>query len=81
MESIRELFHIGRGPSSSHTIAPFRAAKIFRKRYPDASLYRVTLYGSLAATGKGHLTDTAIIDAFAPVFVEIEWKPEEELGG
>ena len=79
MESIRELFHIGRGPSSSHTIAPFRAAKIFRKRYPDASLYRVTLYGSLAATGKGHLTDTAIIDAFAPVFVEIEWKPEEEL--
>jgi L-serine dehydratase len=79
MESIRELFYTGRGPSSSHTIAPFRAAETFRERYPDASLYRVILYGSLAATGKGHLTDTAIIDAFTPIPVKIEWKPEQEL--
>jgi len=79
MESIRELFQTGRGPSSSHTIAPFRAARTFSKRYPGASLYRITLYGSLAATGKGHLTDTAIIEAFAPAPAEIEWKPDQEL--
>jgi L-serine dehydratase len=79
MESIREIFQIGRGPSSSHTIAPQRAAKAFLKRYPHADLYKVILYGSLASTGKGHLTDTALYDAFDPEPVEIEWKPGEEL--
>jgi len=79
MVSIRELFHTGKGPSSSHTIAPSRAAGTFLERYPGASIYRATLYGSLAATGKGHLSDAAIIDAFAPAPVEIAWRPQEEL--
>ncbi len=79
MESIRELFQIGRGPSSSHTIAPSRAARSFLKKYPLAARYRVRLYGSLAATGKGHFTDVALIDAFAPSPVELEWNPGEEL--
>ncbi|HAX70498.1 MAG TPA: serine dehydratase, partial [Anaerolineae bacterium] len=59
MESIQELFRIGVGPSSSHTMGPRRAAEIFRGRYPFAAAYRVKLYGSLAATGRGHLTDAA----------------------
>ncbi len=60
MESIREIFRIGVGPSSSHTMAPRRAATEFAKRTPTAVTYRVTLYGSLAATGRGHLTHAAI---------------------
>lgn len=60
MESIRELFRVGHGPSSSHTMGPAAAAGIFLQKNPEASAYRVTLYGSLAATGKGHLTEEAI---------------------
>ncbi len=60
MESLRELFRIGKGPSSSHTMAPALAARIFKEKNPDALHYRVTLFGSLAATGKGHLTESAI---------------------
>ena len=60
MESIRELYRIGYGPSSSHTMAPRKAAEIFKHRYPSAASYQVTLFGSLAATGKGHLTDRAV---------------------
>ena len=76
MQSIRELYRIGHGPSSSHTMAPRRAAEIFRARHPQAERFRVTLYGSLAATGKGHLTDIAIQEALAPAAVEITWAPE-----
>ncbi len=79
MESIRELFRIGTGPSSSHTMGPRRAADQFRRRYPEAARYRVTLYGSLAATGKGHLTDVAVREALAPKPVEVIWKPNELL--
>ncbi len=79
MESIRELFRIGVGPSSSHTMAPRRAAEIFRRRHPDAASYRVTLFGPLAATGKGHLTDVALCEAFDPVSVQIVWQPEQQL--
>ncbi len=79
MESIREIFRIGAGPSSSHTMGPKRAAELFRERYHSARAFRVTLYGSLAATGKGHLTDVAITQALAPVQSEIVWKPEEIL--
>ena len=61
MHSLRELFRIGNGPSSSHTLAPRRAADQFHQKQPNAAAYRVTLYGSLAATGKGHMTDKAII--------------------
>ena len=70
------LYRIGHGPSSSHTMGPRRAAEMFRSRTSDASSYRVTLYGSLAATGKGHLTDKTIIEALEPVQVEIVWRPD-----
>lgn len=79
MESIREIFRIGHGPSSSHTMAPGRAAETFKEKYPRAASFRVTLYGSLAATGKGHLTDKAIIAALAPVPVTIQWEKDEFL--
>lgn len=62
MKSLRELYKIGRGPSSSHTIAPERAAKLVKKEHPDADFFRVILFGSLALTGKGHGTDIAITD-------------------
>ena len=70
MESIRELFRIGHGPSSSHTIGPTRAAERFLQDHPGLTNVRVTLYGSLAATGKGHLTDVAILNTFKPIPVE-----------
>ena len=65
MESIKEIFKIGFGPSSSHTMGPHKAATIFREKHPECRQFKVTLYGSLAATGKGHLTDTAILSAFS----------------
>jgi L-serine dehydratase len=79
MESIKEMYKIGNGPSSSHTMAPAKAASIFKGRNPDAASYHVALYGSLAATGKGHLTDKAIMESFAPVPVEISWKANETI--
>ena len=63
MKSIRSVYKIGHGPSSSHTVGPYRAAKLFGGRYPDAEGYRVTLYGSLAFTGEGHGTQKAILSA------------------
>ena len=59
MDSIKQILKKGYGPSSSHTMGPHRAATIFRERNPHATSFRVTLYGSLAATGKGHRTDVA----------------------
>ena len=76
MDSLKELFKIGNGPSSSHTIGPERAAKKFKERTPDADKYIVELYGSLALTGKGHLTDWIIVETLKPVETEIVWKPE-----
>ncbi|MBQ7443713.1 MAG: L-serine ammonia-lyase, iron-sulfur-dependent, subunit alpha [Bacteroidaceae bacterium] len=76
MKSLRELYRIGKGPSSSHTMGPQAAARIYMERHPEASGFEVTLYGSLAATGKGHMTDVAIIDVLrrqAPV--AIKWEP------
>lgn len=75
MESIRHIFKIGHGPSSSHTMGPSKAATLFRSLTPDAVRYEVTLYGSLAATGKGHMTDGAILDALAGCPTEIIWRP------
>ena len=60
MQSIREVFYIGHGPSSSHTIGPYNAAKYIVDKYPHVKEINVTLYGSLASTGKGHLTDYII---------------------
>lgn len=73
MDSLKELFKIGRGPSSSHTIGPERACKKFKNMYPDADYYNVYLYGSLAATGKGHMTDKIIIETLYPKKVNIYW--------
>lgn len=75
MQSLTELYKIGMGPSSSHTMGPRKAAEEFFKQNPSAAGYRVVLYGSLAATGKGHLTDFAIKEAFYPRPVTIAWEP------
>ena len=61
MKSIRDIYKVGKGPSSSHTMGPAKAAADFRKETPEADAYRVTLYGSLSKTGKGHGTDRALI--------------------
>lgn len=77
MKSIKELYRIGTGPSSSHTMGPRKAAEIFLKRHPEAAAFRVTLYGSLAATGKGHMTNVAITETLQPAApVEIVWEPK-----
>ena len=60
MKSIRDIYKIGKGPSSSHTMGPAKAMEIFVREHPDAESFCVILYGSLADTGKGHGTDTAI---------------------
>lgn len=75
MDSVRDIFKIGIGPSSSHTMGPRRAAERFLERYPEAIRFRVTLYGSLAATGKGHLTDKAILDILGSGRTELVWEP------
>ena len=62
MKSIREIYKIGKGPSSSHTMGPQKAALLFRDRYPEAQSYQVTLYGSLCKTGVGHGTDRVLLD-------------------
>ena len=61
MKSIRDVYKIGKGPSSSHTMGPERAARLFLSKYPDAETYRVVLYGSLSKTGRGHGTDRALV--------------------
>ena len=76
MQSLKSFYCIGHGPSSSHTMGPFNAGTIFKKRFPTASLYRVTLFGSLAATGKGHLTDDALHQALAAAGAEILFRPD-----
>lgn len=77
MKSLRELYKIGKGPSSSHTMGPQKAAKLFLARHGDASAFEVTLYGSLAATGKGHMTDMAITEVLQPAApVTIDWQPK-----
>ena len=75
MDSVCDIFKIGVGPSSSHTMGPRRAAERFLERHPQAARFRVTLFGSLAATGKGHLTDKAILDVLGSERTEIVWEP------
>ena len=60
MESLKELYKIGPGPSSSHTLAPMRACILFKEQVSNVTHYEVELYGSLSLTGKGHQTDTII---------------------
>lgn len=95
MKSIKDIYKIGKGPSSSHTMGPFKAVRSYLENHPDAYRLHVTLYGSLAATGKGHLTDVAVQEAYSSWqrtdketleatdkrigHVVIEWKPKENL--
>lgn len=71
MESIKEIFRIGNGPSSSHTMGPRKAAEIFKAKF-NASSYSITLYGSLTATGRGHQTDVTLTKAFEPKKITID---------
>ncbi|MCM3700317.1 L-serine ammonia-lyase, iron-sulfur-dependent, subunit alpha [Paenibacillus macerans] len=73
MRSLTELYKIGSGPSSSHTMGPEKAARIFKSENEDADQFKALIYGSLAKTGKGHMTDKAIIRALSPVRVEVEF--------
>ncbi len=75
MITLRELYRIGYGPSSSHTMGPRYAATIYQERHPEASRFRVTLYGSLAATGRGHMTDRAIFSVLGADRTELIWQP------
>ena len=72
MKSIKDVYKIGKGPSSSHTMGPFKAVRHYMENHPDALSLNVVLYGSLAATGKGHLTDVAVEEAFHT------WKPTDK---
>lgn len=76
MDTIKQIYKIGYGPSSSHTMGPRRAAEKFAQKNKGASAFEVTLYGSLAATGKGHMTDTAILSVLDPIApTNILWEP------
>lgn len=71
MQSIQNIYKIGPGPSSSHTFGPMRASQDMLEHYPDADEFKVTLFGSLALTGKGHLTDKIIEKTFFPTHCTI----------
>ena len=77
MKSIREIYKIGKGPSSSHTMGPERAATHFKADHPQADSFRVVLYGSLSKTGVGHGTDRVIREVLSPVPTEIIFSQEE----
>ena len=95
MKTIKEIYKIGKGPSSSHTMGPFKAVRNYLENHPDSDHLHIILYGSLAATGKGHLTDKAIEEAYSTWkwtdretlephdrrygSVDIEWRPKEFL--
>ena len=76
MKSLRHLYKIGNGPSSSHTMGPEYASQYFLTVAPDADSYKVILYGSLALTGKGHLTDVSVKEVFADRDVEVVFDTE-----
>ena len=77
MKSIRDIYKIGRGPSSSHTMGPETASRTFKGEHPEADRFQVTLYGSLSKTGKGHGTDRAIHAAMEPVPTEVIFAKED----
>ena len=77
MKSIREIYKIGVGPSSSHTMGPERAATLFRKEHPEADAFRVILYGSLSKTGVGHGTDRVLRDVLSPIPTELVFSKED----
>ena len=80
MESLKELYRVGSGPSSSHSMGPEKAVSLFKNEYPDVDSYEVTLYGSLALTGVGHRTDYVIKKALEPSAVIVRFdKVESDL--
>lgn len=76
MKSCKELYAIGPGPSSSHTLGPQKACQYFMKTFPQANRFEVTLYGSLSLTGKGHLTDAICIQTFSPYPCTVHFSSE-----
>ena len=78
MQSLKELFKIGNGPSSSHTMGPKRAVEIFKNKNLEATKFKIILYGSLALTGKGHLTDYIIEKTLEGYETEIEFDTKTE---
>ena len=76
MKSIRDIYKIGKGPSSSHTMGPERAARLFRSEHPEADAFRVILYGSLSKTGVGHGTDRVLRQVLSPLPTEIVFSEE-----
>ena len=76
MKSIREIYKIGKGPSSSHTMGPERASRLFREKYPEADAFQVILYGSLSKTGVGHGTDRVIREVLSPLPTNIVFSEE-----
>lgn len=78
MKSLKELYKIGRGPSSSHTMGPESACKVFKEKFPDADEYKVFLYGSLARTGKGHMTDKVIEQTLGNLKGEVIFDTQKE---
>lgn len=72
MKSLKELYRIGKGPSSSHTIGPERACRLFLEENPQADRFAVTLYGSLAKTGTGHGTEQVIKSVLPSVVVNYD---------
>lgn len=76
MITLKELYRIGYGPSSSHTMGPRKAAILFKEKHPEANRFEVTLYGSLAATGVGHMTDKAIFSILDENKTNLIWKPK-----
>ena len=80
MKSIRDIYKIGKGPSSSHTIGPERAARLFLLEHPEADSFRVVLYGSLSKTGKGHGTDRVLREVLSPQPTEIVFSTETPPG-
>ncbi len=76
MQSIRNIFKIGYGPSSSHTMGPSFAAARFSEQYPEADRIHVILYGSLAKTGSGHGTDRAVLETLSSIETTVIWDPD-----
>ena len=76
MKSIRDIYKIGKGPSSSHTMGPERAARLFLEQNPNADSFRVVLYGSLSKTGVGHGTDRVLNQVFSPIPTQIVFSDE-----
>ena len=80
MKSIRDIYKIGKGPSSSHTMGPERAALLFLNRYPQADAFQVTLYGSLSKTGVGHGTDRVLLNTLGKDRTQVFFSQESWQG-